>query len=182
MSYKYITDNNLYHKQNYMYAKYEGEEFLEAYLKSREVSREVIKDEKTKESVEEKSVVLLELQKLYTDIKNGNTNVIDLINAYVKSFEVRKRLYTEYLEWKPTEGASFEEYKSYLTFSDCLLESYRKTKCLKYYSCLLKVDDMLLSVQSLLTDREREHLSEIITEEVKIFGALSEEYGVMLEG
>ena len=35
MLYKYITENNLYDKQNYMYSEYGGIAFLDSYLLSR---------------------------------------------------------------------------------------------------------------------------------------------------
>ncbi len=36
MNYKYITEDNLENKQTYMYSEYGGEDFLKAYVKSRE--------------------------------------------------------------------------------------------------------------------------------------------------
>ncbi len=36
MAYKYITDNNLYQKQTYMYSEYKGMDFIEEYLNSRQ--------------------------------------------------------------------------------------------------------------------------------------------------
>jgi hypothetical protein len=35
MSYKYITNNNLYEKQNYMYSEYGGIKFINDYVYSR---------------------------------------------------------------------------------------------------------------------------------------------------
>ena len=36
MSYKYVTDNNLYEKQTYMYSEYKGRAFLNDYISSRQ--------------------------------------------------------------------------------------------------------------------------------------------------
>ena len=36
MAYQYITDNNLYHKQSYMYSEYSGIKFLKDYVSSRQ--------------------------------------------------------------------------------------------------------------------------------------------------
>lgn len=36
MLYKYITGNNLYEKQNYLYSEYGGIEFIEEYINSRQ--------------------------------------------------------------------------------------------------------------------------------------------------
>lgn len=181
MSYKYITDNNLYNKQTYMYTEYEGKQFLKDYLKSRSIVKKIEKFTDSEEGIRKESAVHQDLRRIYLGVKNGDRNAVNRLKAYVKTFEVRKRLYTEYSEWKPEENAVFEEYDAYLVFSDCLLEAYKKTKCLKYYSCLLKVDDTLLSIQSLLSDLERAHLSTIISEELEIFQTLSEKYGIVLE-
>lgn len=35
MNYKYITENNLENKQNYMYSEYGGQDFVDAYIESR---------------------------------------------------------------------------------------------------------------------------------------------------
>lgn len=182
MLYKYITDNNLYHKQTYMYAEYEGKQFLRDYVKSRNTVKETTERVDTEDIMENGSTVQRDLWHIYSGIKEGDEDAVDMLKAYVKTFEVRKRIYTEYSDWKPVEGALFEEYETYLIFSDCLLEAYKKTKCLKYYSCLLKVDDVLISLQSLLSEGERRHLSAIISEELKIFQILSERCGIVLEG
>lgn len=180
MSYKYITENNLYNKQTYMYAEYEGKRFLEEYLKSRKIARGMTEFSKQENRIESDSMVYQDLKCIYSDIRKGDRDAVNRIKPYVKTFEVRKRLYTEYLDWKPTEKALFEVYEIYLIFSDCLLEAYKETNCLKYYSCLLKVDDMLLSIYPLLTLWEREHLSAVISEELKIFCTLLEKHGIVL--
>ena len=37
MNYKYITENNLENKQNYMYSEYCRQEFLDAYVSTRKI-------------------------------------------------------------------------------------------------------------------------------------------------
>ena len=107
MSYKYITENNLYNKQTYMYAEYEGKRFLEEYLKSRKIARGMTEFSKPENRIESDSMVYQDLKCIYSDIRKGDRDAVNRIKPYVKTFEVRKRLYTEYLDWKPTEKALF---------------------------------------------------------------------------
>lgn len=185
MAYEYITTNNLYEKQNYMYSQYNGKNFLVQYINSREIkknSQNNISGSDGNSGL--KSIVYLKLLNIYDSLKNvsgGQENGICQLKDYIKSFEVRKRLYTEYKDWKPVEGASFSDYECYLLFADCLFQAYSITGCLKYYSCALKLDDTLLSIQDRLNNAQREHLAEIIGKELDFFQMLLKKQGIYLE-
>lgn len=188
MSYQYVTENNLENKQTYMYSEYGGIHFLKEYIATR---REYINkyegleenktedNEKTKEST---SVMmdLLEIRKtLNTDKSDRKT--MDLINAYTKSFEVRKRIYQKYdNNWKPIGSKNFKDYELYLVFAECLILSYQHTQCLKYFNCLLKVDDSLLSICDKMGDRLKGNLSQIIKKELDFFYQIAERNGISL--
>lgn len=186
MLYKYITENNLYDKQNYMYSEYGGIAFLDSYLLSRReflnrlgVTRELHGDFLTGKSSTEKRLKEI-LRKFRTGQEDEES--IELVNLYTKSFEVRKRLYTEYDEkCKPVENAIFENYEVYLLFADCLMHVYKKTGCLKYLSCLLKVTDTLLSVSDKLELEIKEYMAWIVSAEIKAFFDLSAKLGIDLE-
>ena len=185
MSYKYITDNNLYQKQNYMYSEYGGLSFLKEYIKSRQSYLNLF-------SSKEPSIIwdspcnpvqkhLLEIREELKSEK-CNEQMIDIVRAYTKSFEVRKRIYTEYTDnWKPFDNASFEDYTNYLLFADCLLYVYHYTDCCKFFSCLLKLDDTILSIQEKLTVQQKNYFCSIIEQELDIFYHLAEKNMVHLE-
>ncbi len=104
-----------------------------------------------------------------------------LINAYTKSFEVRKRVYTEYDDsWKPLSNEDFSDIKNYLLFADCLLLAYRNLKCMKYFNCLLKVVDTLLSIQDQIDCQWKRHFSYIIRQELDIVYEIAIENGIRL--
>lgn len=183
MSYKYITDNNLYEKQNYMYSEFGGTEFLADYINSRK---------KYLNSVEHRDIAApeyhcatgQELQGILKKLKAGQAEreTIDLINSYTKSFEVRKRIYTNYDDnFKPSPDAGFEDYDSYLLFAECLVLMYRQTGCLMYFNCLLKVDDTLLSVWEKLQKYQKECMSQIICHELDCFYQIVNENKICLE-
>ena len=187
MSYKYITDNNLYEKQTYMYSEYKGMAFLKEYLDSREVClncHENPNEDILIQAETLKNPVQKDLSEIVQKLNEGDYSkeLMTSVNAYTKSFEVRKRLDSCYDDnWKPVAGTGFEDYESYLLFAECLLLAYRHTRCLKYFSCLLKVDDTLLSIQEKLGDQLTKHCCRIIRQEVDIFYQLASEHGICWE-
>lgn len=186
MAYKYITDNNLYEKQTYMYSEYKGIVFLKEYLESRQSFLNHNIDEKTDNAVEK--TIKNPVQKSLLDLKRNMENkkydkdTVSLINAYTKSFEVRKRIYTEYDEnWKPISNAGFADSENYLLFADCLLLAYHNLKCMKYVNCLLKVVDTLLSMQNQLDGQSKRYVSRIVQQELDIIYQIAGESGISWE-
>lgn len=190
MAYKYITDNNLYEKQTYMYSEYNGISFIMEYLDSRwdfqnklqvnTAHRAVSDNAKIEDNPTKKDLkrILCELR-----LEKCNEDLIDAVNRYTKSFEVRKRIYTGYdNQRKPLEGADFRDYESYLLLADCMISMYYNTKCLKYFNCLLKIDDTLLSIQNELDCLCEDYLSKVVKQELDIFYQLSDEKGINWEG
>lgn len=186
MAYEYITDNNLYNKQNYMYSKYRGGDFLKEYMDSRRkcmdsISFVNIEVEPLNEVCDD--MVQKDLSEILRKLEEQDCDrdLIDRMNAYTKTFEVRKRIYSAYdSRWKPVKDAVFENYKSYLLFADCLLHMYENTRCLKYFSCLLKVDDTLLSVRNHLKKEHIGYLGKIINCELNVFNQLAYDNGIDL--
>lgn len=177
MAYKYISENNLYHKQTYIYSEYEGVCFLKEYVASRESylnKCESLKGQ-TKKEYEKYAEIpnvmrdLLNIRKVLKSNKQDK-EVMKKLDAYLKSFEVRKRIYQEYNDnWKPVGSMNFEDYEIYLLFAECMALSYQHTQCLKYFSCLLKVDDTLLSVEDKINIWLRGNFRQIIKQELDIF-------------
>ena len=185
MGYKYITGNNLYEKQTYMYSEYKGMEFIKEYLESRKSCMEELEETSGGHAggpdVAMHSNVLEDLSRLREELQSGNGGdwLIKSVNAYTKSFEVRKRIYTEYDDdWKPSSSAGFEEYESYLVFAECLLLSYYRTKCLKYFSCLLKLDDSLISIHDRMGRQSKRQFLRILEQELDIFSRLASANGI----
>ena len=184
MAYKYITSNNLNEKQAYTYSEYRGIAFIKDYLYTRQSCldhRKSLVGGISCNVATESNPVKKDLAEICRKLKGEQCSkeVLDLVNWYTKSFEVRKRLYTKYDETgKPENGAGFEDYENYLMFADCLVLAYKRTGCLKYFSCLLKVDDTLLSIQDRLSACLWEHLRRIIGQELAVFFQLANEKGI----
>lgn len=184
MDYKYVTDNNLENRQNYMYSEYKGRAFLQEYIESRE---EVINGFINVYLCDGNELLFhitrQELQEILATLRENGWDKITKkkIDDYVKSFEVRKRIYSEYdNKWKPCTNAGYEDYETYLILCEILIYAYSLTKCTKYYSCLLKLNDTMLSLKDKLTDRQKCVLSTILKKELAFFWQLVKEGGYEL--
>ena len=184
MSYIYITEDNTINKQKYNYSQYNGKTFLLEYLATREnfIARYPANNiDESNISAENMDAAFSMILKLYYKFLDGPLCGQDLacFRKLVKSFEVRKLIYSKYsADWKIPDNASYDNYESYLVFGLCLAEQYEHTKCTKYLSCLLKLDDTLLSIQSKLSIGQRRCLSEILLKELAFVRDLAEQMGI----
>ena len=194
MSYKYITDDNLENRQNYMYSKFYGHEFLKEYRKMRIQYIDNLKASIELSTV--KDIVGSELKKLtvlaISLVKGGNNNGIfvrcddwqddlgklkkteninlqeifnimlknvnkqeflhsktvgDFFNSLIKSFEVRKKIYSNYYpNFKPVDDNDYKHLENYLIFACFMGVYYLVTDNLKYLNTLIKLNDTLLSL------------------------------------
>ncbi len=178
-----------------MYSEYSGIKFLKDYVSSRQkylnqrrVDESQIKDnciQTYSRGTEALSDTMKDLLELRNQLRAGHVDVYvkERVNAYTKSFEVRKRLYNAYdSAWKPVGSMDFEDYTAYLVFAECLAVTFQNTNCLKYFSCLLKVDDALLSVYEKLDAVQMDKLYWLIEKELGIFYQIMDERGICLEG
>lgn len=179
--YAYITDNNLENRQNYMYSKYDGKRFLREYI---EVRRSFLGDcnriyDKVSVLNETHNAVEYDLAELLRRAVNAKLtkDFKRQVDGYVKSFEVRKWLYAGYVEgtFKPIDEKAYNDSVAYILFAELLVIVYRKTKCLKYFSCLLKLNDTLISLRNILNAKEYCAVCRIITEEMDIYKELFKE-------
>ena len=177
MEYVYVTEDNLENRQNYMYSAFGGKEFLYAYTKSRSdfieraSSQDSILHDTAKDLAEAKDC-------LEHDVTQGWKVVLE---NYVKRFEVSKRIYTEYNDkWRAADNAVYDRINLYLLLSDCCLLAYKKTLCTKYLSCMLKVDDTLLSQEKRMTDLEKKRLSILLIAELEFFQKMADSREIRL--
>jgi hypothetical protein len=161
-----------------MYSEYGGIKFINDYVYSRRNYLKANKPQNVNWGGYESTsnTVRNILIELWNNISKGNYSDenMDKVNSYTKSFEVRKRIYSDYdIHMRPVNNEEFEDYESYLIFADIMEKTYDYTKCLKYFSCLLKVDDSLLSVEALLDAGLKGHLAAIISHELDFFYELA---------
>ena len=155
MAYQYITENNLYHKQTYSYSEYGGTGFLKEYVASRKeyLNRKNLHGTGSKESG---------VQECPAEAEVLGGTVQDLRDLRGRLKEV-------------------ETYGTYLLFAECLVFACQNTESLKYFSCLLKLDDTLLSVWEKMDAVQRDGLYRILEKELGIFRRIADGKGICLE-
>lgn len=187
MAYKYVTENNLENKQNYMYSEYQGEEFLKYYFKER---REACKKGKclNKQSIEAfliEQEVLGDTQKKLGQIARaalGGEYLREELDRFLKAFEVRKRLHDSYVAEtiKPVDMNKYYNYNNYLLLACCCILFYENSTCLKYLNTLLKVGDTLLSIRQSLSEEQDILLGGIILTEVAFIKKIAKDKGICI--
>lgn len=169
MEYIYVTENNFLNKQKYSYSEFGGQDFLDAYIKNRWDALDYLKKKdlkKNKYSYDDLCSILLQIYQKGTVDK-------ELCDKYVQKFEVQKCFYKEYDQsWKPVLESGYSKLRTYILFAYVLLGMYQYTKGLKYYNCLLKVDDTLISQKDYLSDGEKVLFTDILKRELKIYEAI----------
>lgn len=169
MEYIYVTENNFLNKQKYNYSKFGGQDFLDAYIKNRHDTLNYLEKtdlRKNKYSYDDLWTVLLQ-------ISQGREIDKELCDKYVQKFEVQKCFYKEYDQnWKPVLESGYSRLETYILFAFVLLGMYKYTQGLKYYNCLLKVDDTLISQKDCLSDGEKVLFADILKRELKIYEAI----------
>jgi hypothetical protein len=198
MEYISVTENNLENRQTYQYSNYGGEAFLTAYesnrrallltltnlnhsplLTDRELLAECVNITETYYAKPlDSSHVILRYEICEILIKLINNIIIPddyyRLDLILKTFEVRKRLYHCYdLKFKPYDESDYKDCGLYLIFACCLIHAYRKTTDLKYLNALLKVNDLLISLDfKMYSEKEYRMLHYSVQEELKMIGGI----------
>lgn len=185
--YKYVTEDNLEWPQTYMYTEYGGWEFLHDYKESREnflAEQEIGRAEDFRQTVsEDEGRLEAMLQKASAIMGDGKLDdeILGVLEFLVKVFELRKRLYSEYPKgYKPDEASGYRRYDRYISLGILLSQAYRRTSNLKYLNTLLKLDDTLLSLTSVLDERQKRCVAALLKSELVYVEDLAEQQGLMV--
>jgi hypothetical protein len=158
-----------------MYSEFGGVDFLRAYKKSRE-------DYISSSEIDDINIhcTRQDLYRILEMIKSGKKSEYrELLDLYIKRFEVSKRIYDEYnMNWRKTDNSSYDRTDLYIMLAECCAYAYRENGCTKYLSCLLKIDDTLLSLRDRLIGSEKKKLKEILELECEYIESLSGKKGV----
>ncbi len=192
MEYVYITENNLENRQHYQYSKFGGEEFLQAYLNSRQAFIEKYKNDDFSEKEllitikndlaqfeasglpGDNFVLKCELLAMLSEYYEQDAfSSLEKLEKIVKTFEVRKRLYHQYNDkMRPLDESDYTSEELYVLFALLLINVATKNSDLQYLSTTIKVVDALISFAS----EQKEILAHICEKELLLTRALMEEY------
>lgn len=171
MEYPFAWHDNLDQPQTYRYSDYCGPEFLGAW----QMHRAQIGAKLATESLDINELVARHLDSVLQSNYPMLTNVrlAELcdelgashrfsppiraeVNGWVKTFEVRKRLFGAYNEhMKPIPGQEYRDADSYLLFALLMGRAWSSFGGFPYLNSLLKVMDSIASIADTLTPQER---------------------------
>lgn len=163
MVYEYTDDDRVENPHYYMYTKYHGVNFLEAYLKNR---IDFIQDDVPLG----KDKLLVELPPILKKITGVHTttalleitnktlsgeedpSIYKALSAYLGRYEVTKKLYSSYDEKMKPETEDFQGIGPYVMLAVACGAYYLKNGNLKFLNCLLKLSDVIISSQTRFDD------------------------------
>jgi len=186
--YIYDQNNLLLNPQKYQFSTFSGIEFLLEYeeariqkinfLKNRiciytleEIFQKLankiqdisISELGSKESENILSKILLQLFK-----KKDTQQTNKIISAFIKKFEIKKRLYSSYDEDFNENTDDYSNLRNYILLTSICLFKYEETKNLKYLNTCLKINDTICSQIKTINDQlEKSLMIYILTLEIK---------------
>ncbi len=200
--YQYVQNNLLTTPQNYQMSSYEGPDFLISYQSSR---RKIIAElEKMPDfisysdnffSSQDVSDVCVIIKKnkfptneLYHSIimelinNPKNTQIIPIIDKFLKKFEIRKKIFLNYDDEFNMVGDEFKEIQNYILLSFMCLIRYQDTSDLQYLNTFLKLNDLICSAKNLIVNKIDISLFHyLLTSEMKYILKLLDELNIWLE-
>ncbi|WP_027087261.1 hypothetical protein [Cohnella panacarvi] len=154
--YPYVTEDNRENKQFYMYSTFHGFPFIQAYKESRDLAFRRFQDKVEASSTDEPNVALVNpfLFEIGYDVTNDNSDVLD---KWIHSFEIRKRVYSAYdIDYRPLDTSDYKDSGPYVRLASAIALKLHDGGGLKYLNTLLKLVDTILSFEAELSNREIE--------------------------
>jgi len=192
IKYEYTAFNRLQNPHQYMYTRYQGEDFIRSYFKDREVHIKRFKSQEVGQDLDDIDIYLSESARFllqendYTvndyktiqrigcfkrqnrviteellmsliacQLSNDHDDTIkDWIDFLVQRFEVTKKLYQSYHSHNLHRGeGNAENIRLYWLFSLLLTLYYSGPNNIKYLSTLLKVNDLICSLDDFFLNK-----------------------------
>lgn len=162
--YNYTENNLLLKPEKYQMTLFEGKNFLDDYRKNRLKIVSETKNMSNKELINQllnleeikqfKNTFTLKnfvskhffLQLLNYYIDNKSINYVDIFDNLLKKFENKKKIFLTYDENFSETSSDYDDIENYILFSLCSNIFYFDTKNLKYFNSVLKVNDLIISI------------------------------------
>lgn len=185
--------------QKYQMSEYDGIDFLLIYKKSRNkvITQIKFKNERIINEIYDIAQYYkngyLKIDKgkifktekilwfLYNKLSETELNVehIELINKFIKKFEISKKVFDFYEHDLTTKSKNFRYYRNYLILSFICIKLYQKKMNLKYLNTSLKINDALCSNYKKISDQfDLKILKEILQLELKAIDNLMNKKGL----
>jgi len=165
--YKYTDKNLLDNPESYFYSKFDGKLFLESFFIKRnekllefrdlvgydynleDLKTEIISKIKHNNNFQKSNLNFNTFNFLFKKLDEKKIDESDLIfNRIIQKFEISKKINDLYsLDGLKPIGNN-KNIEIYILFGICLIQFYQFTKKLKYLNSILKLSDILCSIQN----------------------------------
>jgi len=200
MKYFYNSTDLIDERQDYIYSKFEGEDFIEAYLENRLNSLNLSSYQvEPIENIEFRVVCEME-RFLNSDCESHKKNeagflstkhfLLNIVRSFlidnekeaisdldllIHRFEVSKKIYPWYESAVKSGSGNDREYLLYLLTGLVLTHSYIKTGDLQHLSTLLKILDTVISInpRTELDDKEFDLFEVLVLSEINLVERLN---------
>jgi hypothetical protein len=201
--YVYTLTNILKKRQDYMYTPWHGKDFITEYISNRKhalsklednyttaVSEyELIKDiESTLQIQSSQKTQNINTTAMLLALINNNLELTDhasalfKIESLLKSFEVRKKIYTKYNELFKPLSKEFSNLENYILFCIVLLKQFTLTNEYRYLNTILKLNDLIISTGlESVTKTNKALISLLLTRELSCIQKLLQERSIQDE-
>ncbi len=210
MSYPYTSKNCFDLPNTYMYTPFDGEYFLDSYIEDRRLrlarltmkgncshprgSNKPLADAALATASTERPDVFSPvepirlkhlLEALLGVLANGDyAAALPWLERVIQRFEVSKKLYAEYMPGFRKGKGEARDLTLYVEFALCMALAYELSKHLQYLSTLLKLNDILLSLDKGLLHAPFliNRLELLVVTELDAVIALATSQGVFIDG
>ena len=163
MNYTYSKGDLLEASQKYQMSPFHGTDFLNSYKIDRKTILNQLDSKITKKiTLSELIKTLLSSEKFLsnTSITKFTTEILlstflnksqltsndkIILSKLVKSFEIKKKIFTEYDFNKNTFSIDYKNLRNYILFSLLCAREFEKSRNLKYLNTVLKLNDIISS-------------------------------------
>ena len=196
MTYPYSGIDLLKNPEKYEFTKFQGKEFLEVYFYARKailknISSKIEQEMNFTDIVEKiTSIKNLEnegynleelLGKILKNYKNLDKKSNEIIDIFIKKYEIKKRLSVQYDSDFKEKDANFKKIRNYFLLDLLCIVRFNETQNLKFLNAILKINDMLVTQISFIVDKIDLNIFKWILEnEIKIVMELCKLKGVKI--
>ncbi|MBZ9786729.1 hypothetical protein LB456_04595 [Psychroflexus sp. CAK57W] len=180
--YKYLKSDAPNEKINYSYSSFHGQEFIDAYRRTRKgfITKKQLPSiydsissqlslNWTNGYLETEAIFDFWLIRLIEDKEWIDSE----INLLIKRFEVTKKIYTTYKEdMRPIDKTSYHDVVNYAKFGLVLAKMYKNTNYFPALNALIKISDIILSNEKFYGKKNNLYVQSVIREEFELVNNL----------
>ncbi len=196
MTYPYSNGDLLKNPERYQFTKFKGKNFLESYFYSRKIAlknissridkkmdfNEIIDSITNIKNLENSESNLEKL--LLTNLKNHKNRDIKfnkIIDIFLKKYEIKKRLVMQYDDDFHEKDSNYKNLRNYILLDLLCIIRFNETQNLKFLNTILKINDMLETQISFISDKIDLNIFKWILEnEIKFVMELCKSKGVRI--